>query len=46
MTTAVIVVLVLLVAFMLFGVPVGFAIGGAGLGVIGSNLFIRRHLKV
>ena len=29
MTTAVIVVLVLLVAFMLFGVPVGFAIGGA-----------------
>lgn len=24
----------------------GFAIGGAGLGVIGSNLFIRRHLKV
>lgn len=29
MTTAVIVLLVLLVAFMLFGVPVGFAIGGA-----------------
>ena len=29
MTTAVIVVLVLLVVFMLFGVPVGFAIGGA-----------------
>ena len=29
MTMAVIVVLVLLVAFMLFGVPVGFAIGGA-----------------
>ena len=24
----------------------GFAIGGAGLGVIGANLFIRRHLKV
>ena len=24
----------------------GFAIGGAGLGIIGSNLFIRRHLKV
>lgn len=24
----------------------GFAIGGAGLGVIGSNLFIRKHLKV
>ena len=24
----------------------GFAIGGCGLGIIGSNLFIRRHLKV
>ena len=24
----------------------GFAIGGAGLGMIGSNLFIRKHLKV
>ena len=29
MTTAVIVLLVLLVVFMLMGVPVGFAIGGA-----------------
>ena len=24
----------------------GVAIGGCGLGIIGSNLFIRRHLKV
>lgn len=24
----------------------GFAAGGAGLGIIGSNLFIRKHLKV
>ena len=24
----------------------GFAAGGAGLGVVGSSLFIRKHLKV
>ena len=36
MTTAVIVVLVLLVAFMLFGVPVGFAIGGATMAAMWS----------
>ena len=46
MNTALIVLLVLMVLLLMIGVPVGFAIGGAGLGVIGSNLFIRRHLKV